>query len=126
MLLAVTAAGCTTSQKNTLDDITEGFGALTGTPVTARIRLERILSAHDRTDASSWPLMLTESGESQLRWVLRDIEKLESIEYSALTPRMATVLVLGDIGVRSQSSLVRARSTLCPRRNTHWRKRRAD
>ncbi len=112
VLLVVTAAGCTTGQLNTIDDIKESFGSLTGTPVTARVRLERIITAHDRTDASSWPLLPTESGESQLRWVLRDIEKLEAIEYSSLTPRAATLLVLGDIGTRSQASLVRARCAL--------------
>jgi len=117
LLLVATLAGCTTGQLNTIDDISESLQSLTGTPVTARVRLERIITAHDRTDASSWPLLPTEDGESQLRWVLRDIEKLEEIEYSSLTPRMAVVLVLGDIGTRSQASLVRARSTLASARS---------
>jgi hypothetical protein len=112
VLLALLLPGCGSRSLNTIDDVSEFIETLTGSPTTTADRLKTILTAHDRTDAKSWPLLPNEEGESQLRTVIRAIDKIEETPFELLIGRAKTLAILAGVAQHSASRLVRSRATL--------------
>jgi PBS lyase HEAT-like repeat-containing protein len=106
----LTLAACGRQTRDTIDDIGDWAGALAGQRKTVRDRLENVLRAHDRRDSASWPLLPGDRGESRLRDVLRDIEKIEEAEFADAPSLGKAMLLLAPLSERSESVLVRARA----------------
>jgi hypothetical protein len=111
-LLGLVLLGCGTRGKNTIDDIEEEVRNLTGNPVEAEDRWARILECHDRTNPDVWILLGEAEGESYLRKVVRDIEKLEKAGYEDSLVFVATIGVLREVSEKSSSAVVRSRALI--------------